>query len=463
MPRAARWRLARSGIGAVPAATTRCGDCANSHPSLELRTLDLAARRGCVRRSRATVACRHRCFTRGGQHVAAAFDAPCGARCERHHVREPARCDMARHAPGARGSCMRRRRAVRCAHVDVPRRRAHGIRTRSLLAGHGGAGVSRELRRTRAPRSQFNHDRAVGAAFAMRKIAPRRACRARCRRRAGARQSRRDFGYAPRWPRATRLDYVLATGVDTGIREFADAGGRRGWPGRAGGEGAGATAHDGKRRIARACPRCAGHRRVAQRGDAAKARRADRACTAGHCRPLPGQCSMPSCAVCRAGRNPLFVRTDLLILNVDAISAPLTGIGMTTRLARGLRGARDLHGDPARRIVSCSRRTRWVTLATPSRRSRSIARSSRCVIAAVSPVRAGRRVLKLRAELFRANARRLRDHVLHAPNFVLMPFEGPTVATVHDICICAIRSFIRANACGFSNGICRRRLHAPTR
>jgi len=140
---------------------------------------------------------------------------------------------------------------------------------------------------------------------------------------------------------------------------------------------------------------------------------------------------MPSCAVCRAEGIRLSAPISL-ILNVDAISAPLTGIGVYTReLARGLRGARDLHGDPALESLKLFSAYRWVGDAEQALKVNRTIQSVRRVL----PFRqfALEGYTKLRAELFRANARRLRDHVLHAPNFVLMPFEGPTVATVHDI------------------------------
>ncbi|UXI67954.1 glycosyltransferase [Tahibacter amnicola] len=115
-----------------------------------------------------------------------------------------------------------------------------------------------------------------------------------------------------------------------------------------------------------------------------------------------------------------------LILNVDAISAPLTGIGVYTReLALGL----ERHA--AIESLKLFSAYRWVD-------------SVQQALAVNHGVQTMRRVLpfkqfalegytRLRAGLFKANASRLRDHVLHAPNFVLMPFDGPAVATVHDI------------------------------
>lgn len=115
-----------------------------------------------------------------------------------------------------------------------------------------------------------------------------------------------------------------------------------------------------------------------------------------------------------------------LILNVDAISAPLTGIGVYAReLARGLAGHSEL---ASLKLFSAYR---WVGDVDQAISVNRTIQSVRRVL----PFRqfALEGYTKLRAELFRWNARRARNHVLHAPNFVLMPFDGPSVATVHDI------------------------------
>lgn len=115
-----------------------------------------------------------------------------------------------------------------------------------------------------------------------------------------------------------------------------------------------------------------------------------------------------------------------LILNVDAISAPLTGIGVYTReLARGL------SGHPSLASLKLFSAYRWVDDVEQAFAVNRTIQSVRRVL----PFRqfALEGYTKLRAELFRANARRLSGYVLHAPNFVLMPFDGPAVATVHDI------------------------------
>ncbi|MEO8671241.1 MAG: glycosyltransferase [Tahibacter sp.] len=115
-----------------------------------------------------------------------------------------------------------------------------------------------------------------------------------------------------------------------------------------------------------------------------------------------------------------------LILNVDAISAPLTGIGVyTQQLARGLRA------HPQLADLKLFSAYRWVDDSAQALKINHTIATLRRVL----PFRqfALEGYTRMRADLFRWNARSLRDHVLHAPNFVLMPFDGPTVATVHDI------------------------------
>ena len=115
-----------------------------------------------------------------------------------------------------------------------------------------------------------------------------------------------------------------------------------------------------------------------------------------------------------------------VILNVDAISAPLTGIGVYTReLALGLERAPELD---ALKLFSAYR---WVANGDQAFQVNRTIQSVRRVLPFKRAALEG--YTALRAMLFRRSARHLTDHVLHAPNFVLMPFDGPCVATVHDI------------------------------
>ncbi|GMV28091.1 MAG: hypothetical protein AMXMBFR59_02160 [Rhodanobacteraceae bacterium] len=115
-----------------------------------------------------------------------------------------------------------------------------------------------------------------------------------------------------------------------------------------------------------------------------------------------------------------------VILNVDAISAPLTGIGVYTReLALGLERAPELD---ALKLFSAYR---WVANSEQAFQVNRTIQSVRRVLPFKRAALEG--YTALRAALFRRSTRGMSDHVLHAPNFVLMPFDGPSVATVHDI------------------------------
>lgn len=115
-----------------------------------------------------------------------------------------------------------------------------------------------------------------------------------------------------------------------------------------------------------------------------------------------------------------------VILNVDAISAPLTGIGRyALELARGLERHAAID---ALRLYSAYR---WVddpaeALAV-NRHIASVRRRVPFAGVALEVYAAAR------SALFRYHARGLADHVLHAPNYLLMPFDGPAVCTVHDL------------------------------
>ena len=120
------------------------------------------------------------------------------------------------------------------------------------------------------------------------------------------------------------------------------------------------------------------------------------------------------------------VRAMRVILNVDAISAPLTGIGRyALELARGLARHPDVD---ALRLYSAYR---WVD--DPERAlaaNRTIAALRRSLPFKNAALEA---YTQLRAAMFRLHTRRLRDWLLHTPNYVLMPFDGPSLTTVHDL------------------------------
>ena len=115
-----------------------------------------------------------------------------------------------------------------------------------------------------------------------------------------------------------------------------------------------------------------------------------------------------------------------VIFNVDAITAPLTGIGRyALELARGL----ERHADvDALRLYSAYR---WVDDAEHALgANRTIATLRRHVPFKGVALEA---YTQLRSALFRLHARGMRDWLLHTPNYVLMPFEGVSLTTVHDL------------------------------
>lgn len=115
-----------------------------------------------------------------------------------------------------------------------------------------------------------------------------------------------------------------------------------------------------------------------------------------------------------------------VILNVDAITAPLTGIGRyALELAQGL--ATHAAVDELRLYSAF----RWVD--DPSHAlaaNRTIAQLRKNL---PFKTQALELYTHLRSALFRAHTRKLSGYVLHTPNYILMPFDGPTVTTVHDL------------------------------
>ena len=115
-----------------------------------------------------------------------------------------------------------------------------------------------------------------------------------------------------------------------------------------------------------------------------------------------------------------------VIFNVDAISAPLTGIGRyALELARGLHNHREIE---ALRLYSAYR---WVDdpeqALTANRTLAAVRRHVPFKSAALETY------THLRSAMFRLHTRNLRGWLLHTPNYVLMPFDGPALTTVHDL------------------------------
>jgi len=115
-----------------------------------------------------------------------------------------------------------------------------------------------------------------------------------------------------------------------------------------------------------------------------------------------------------------------VIFNVDAITAPLTGIGRyALELARGLKTHAAIE---ELRLYSAYR---WVDdPGAALDANRTIAALRRNV---PFKTQALELYTQLRGLMFRAHTRRLDGWLLHTPNYVLMPFDGPALTTVHDL------------------------------
>ncbi|WP_423925772.1 glycosyltransferase family 4 protein [Dokdonella sp.] len=115
-----------------------------------------------------------------------------------------------------------------------------------------------------------------------------------------------------------------------------------------------------------------------------------------------------------------------MIFNVDAISAPLTGIGRyALELANGLARHEAIE---ELRLYSA---VRWVDDPAEALSSNRIFASLRQNLP--FKTRALEVYSRMRNLLFRAHTRNLSGYLLHTPNYILMPFEGPAVTTVHDL------------------------------
>jgi len=128
----------------------------------------------------------------------------------------------------------------------------------------------------------------------------------------------------------------------------------------------------------------------------------------------------------RKASAPVSDRHVNVILNVDAITRPLTGIGRyALRLARGL------HGHAAIDNLRYFSAYKWI--ADPERalhENRGIAAIRRYVPAKSLAMRA---YFATRQRIFDRLARQFGDYILHSPNYLLFEHSGPRVCTVHDL------------------------------
>jgi len=115
-----------------------------------------------------------------------------------------------------------------------------------------------------------------------------------------------------------------------------------------------------------------------------------------------------------------------VILNVDAITRPLTGIGRyALRLARGVQAHAAIEN---LRYFSAYK---WIS--DPEKalhENRGIAAIRRYVPAKSLAMRA---YFAMRQRIFDRLASQFGDYVLHSPNYLLFEHSGPRVCTVHDL------------------------------
>ncbi|TDR23839.1 glycosyltransferase family 4 protein [Marinicella litoralis] len=115
-----------------------------------------------------------------------------------------------------------------------------------------------------------------------------------------------------------------------------------------------------------------------------------------------------------------------VILNVDAITHPLTGIGQYTLhlgkqlpLQNGLEAVKYFSSDHwIDDINQSAQANQWISRLRPWIPFKGLALNA---------------YAKRRNKHFKQLTGDLSDHVFHSPNFVLMPFAGKSVATFHDL------------------------------
>lgn len=123
-----------------------------------------------------------------------------------------------------------------------------------------------------------------------------------------------------------------------------------------------------------------------------------------------------------------------VILNVDAITPPLTGIGRyALNLARGIQynGA----------VWDCRFYSayRWVDNPEAALQANRMVASARRHVPFKSLALSA--YFRLRQAIFRQRARKLKTYLLHSPNYILFEHDGPSVTTIHDLSYIHHREF----------------------
>jgi alpha-1,3-rhamnosyl/mannosyltransferase len=121
-----------------------------------------------------------------------------------------------------------------------------------------------------------------------------------------------------------------------------------------------------------------------------------------------------------------MTQTLNIIYNVDAISHPLTGIGRYT-----FQLGRELQQHPEVTDLKLYRGGRWPDdLVSLTESNHWLSQARRYIPFKSLALRAYQ---QQRTRGLQRNASSLGGYLLHSPNFILMPFAGPSVATIHDL------------------------------
>lgn len=115
-----------------------------------------------------------------------------------------------------------------------------------------------------------------------------------------------------------------------------------------------------------------------------------------------------------------------LILNVDAITQPLTGIGRyVLNLARGL------HRHPEVEDCRFYSAYQWIDDPDSALEANRLVSSARRYVPFKTFALSA--YFRARQAVFRQRARKLKGYLLHSPNYLAFQHDGPVVSTFHDL------------------------------
>lgn len=132
------------------------------------------------------------------------------------------------------------------------------------------------------------------------------------------------------------------------------------------------------------------------------------------------------------------ISADLnVILLTDALrDVPLTGIGRyVLELAQGLHAHQDVAG------LRCFAGRSWVHQPWQDILQKASGSGGQVSLPCITSLRRrlpcrglqDRLSFALKKQVFSIKSRALTGHVLHAPNYLLLPFDGPSLVTIHDL------------------------------